>query len=341
MIWVCFVAIAAVIIFSGSKLSVFADQLADLLNLSRSAVGILLVSIVTTLPELSTTLGAIIKVGEPNLALGNNLGSVLFNLMIIAICDILFRKGGILRQTTHHVAPMFQSLVVIVGMLVTLMVTNSLNLGGFHFNIGSILVVIAYVAIFFATHRDGSTTDKDLLPEQEALTEELSSDEKTAETTLPKALGGFILCAIVVVICGIQLASLGDQIAIQTGLGQSFVGTLFLAIATSLPELTVGITAVKIGAYDLMIGNVAGANMLNVLVIAIADLIHRKEALHIPTNLSRAQLVTGICAIAVTALVMAAMKQKKKSKIGFGWESLVMLGVYVASLFVLYKGYFC
>lgn len=339
MVWVYFVAIATVIIFAGSRLSIFADQLADLLKLSRSAVGILMVSIVTTLPELSTTLGAIIKVGEPDLALGNNLGSVLFNLMIIAICDILFRKGGILRQTSHHVAPMAQSLGIAIGMLITLTVGNALNLGGFHFNLGSVLVIAAYVVIFLSTHRDGSASEE-MLSEQDQLTEELSSDETTASTTLPKALTGFLLCAVVVVICGIQLASLGDQIAIETGLGQSFVGTLFLAIATSLPELTVGITAVRIGAYDLMIGNVAGANMLNILVIAIADLIHKDAALNIPGNLSRSQLLSGGCAVLVTLVVMGAMKQKKKSKIGFGWESLVMLGIYVASLYALYAGLF-
>ena len=337
MIWVYFIAIAAVIIFAGSKLSVFADQLAGLLKLSRSAVGILLVSMVTTLPELSTTLGAIIKVGEPNLALGNNLGSVLFNLMIIAICDILFRKKGILRQTSRTIAPMLQSLLLLIAMLLTLTLTNSLSVAGFHFNIGSILVLIAYVVIFFGTHRDGGSNETEFT-EQVELTGGSASDQNPA--TLPKALTGFLLCAIVVVICGIQLASLGDKIAVQTGLGQSFVGTLFLAIATSLPELTVGITAVKIGAYDLMIGNVAGANMLNILVIAIADLIHRKEALHIPGNLSRAQLLTGGCAVAVTLLVMGAMKQKKKSTFAFGWESLVMIGIYAASLYALYKGFF-
>jgi cation:H+ antiporter len=337
MVWVYFIAIATVIIFAGSRLSIFADQLADLLKLSRSAVGILLVSIVTTLPELSTTLGAIIKVGQPNLALGNNLGSVLFNLMIIAACDLMFRKGGILRQTSHQVAPMAQALLIIVGMLLTLVIDNHVNLAGFNFNIGSVLVIVAYIVIFFSTHRDGAT-DTVVLSEQEKLTEELSSDEQTATTTLPKALTGFLLCALVVVVCGIQLAGLGDQIAKETGLAQSFVGTLFLAIATSLPELTVGITAVRIGAYDLMIGNVAGANMLNILVIAIADLIHKDAALNIPKNLSSSQIISGGCAIVATLVVMGAMKQKEKTRIGFGWESLVMIGIYLSSLAALYFG---
>ncbi len=340
MVWVYFVAIAAVIIFAGSRLSIFADQLADLLKLSRSAVGILLVSFVTTLPELSTTIGAIAKVGEPNLALGNNLGSVLFNLMIIGICDIIFRKGGILRQTANYVPCVFHSMLLIILMLITLILPNAISLSGFNFSVGSVLVIVAYIAIFFTTHRDGSTHQEQILDEFHAVTDKVAHPDNR-HPTLVKALTGFVISGIIVVISGITLASIGDQIAETTGLGQSFVGTLFLAIATSLPELAVGITAVRIGAYDLMIGNVAGANMLNVLVMAIADLIHRKEALHIPDNLVPSQLLTGFCAIVVTLLVMGAMKQKRKSRLGFGWESVVMLSVYVASLYALYRGLLC
>jgi cation:H+ antiporter len=340
MVWIYFAAIAAVIIFAGSRLSVFADQLAGLLKLSRSAVGILLVSFVTTLPELSTTMGAIIKVGEPNLALGNNLGSVLFNLMIIAICDIIFRKGGILRKTSDYVPCVFHSMLLLILMLLVLIAHNTVSLFGFNFAGGSVLVIAAYIAIFFTTHRNGGTHHEQVLDEFQTVTDQVTHlDDR--HLTLAKALTGFVISAVIVVISGITLASIGNQIAETTGLGQSFVGTLFLAIATSLPELAVGITSVKIGAYDLMIGNVAGANMLNVLVIAVADLVHRKEALHIPDNLSRSQLLTGFCAILVTLLVMGAMKQKKKSRFGFGWESIVMPGIYIASLYVLYKGFLC
>lgn len=328
MIWICFAATAAVIILAGSRLSVFADQLAGLLKLSRSAVGILMVSLVTTLPELSTTLGAIVKVGQPDLAIGNNLGSVLFNLIIIAVCDLVFRKGGILRQA-HQTAPMLQSLIMLILALLTLSLPNSLSLNGLNFAAGSPVIIAVYIIIFLTVHRTGR---RETGPQEE------NSGTAGKSPALSKALTGFLISAVIVVCCGIILAGLGDRIAAETGLGRSFVGTLFLAAATSLPELTVGITSVRIGAYDMMIGNIAGANMLNVLVIAVADLIYKKEALHIPGNLSRSQLLTGGCAAAVTLLAMLAMRQKEKSKTGVSWESPVMLLIYLASLFALYKG---
>lgn len=337
MVWIYFIAVSAVIIWAGSRLSIYADQLAGLLKLSRSAVGILLVSFVTTLPELSTTLGAVIQVGQLDLALGNNLGSVFFNLMIIAICDILLRKSGLARQASGQSACIVHSMLLTAGVLAVLTIPNAVQLGGFRFAAGSPLIILAYIAVFFITQRSGSAAHEAVLNEFEKVTDRVTHPDRQAPSPA-KALTGFAVSALVVVASGIALASIGDQIAATTGFGRSFVGTLFLAVATSLPELSVGITAVRIGAYDLMIGNVAGANMLNVLVIAVADLVHRREALHIPDNLSRGHLVTGALSLLAALIVLAAMKQKKPSRFPFGWESVAMLAVYAAGLWALYAG---
>jgi cation:H+ antiporter len=134
-----------------------------------------------------------------------------------------------------------------------------------------------------------------------------------------------------------MLAQIGDQIAKQTGLEESFVGTLFLALATSLPELTISITAIKIGAFDLMLGNILGSNMFNVFVLAVTDMAYRKEALHIPENINPGLLIIAACAIGMTLIVGVAGKQRKKARF-IAWESLAMLGLYLTGLFALYKG---
>ncbi len=320
MTWIYFVAIAAVIIFAGSKLSVLAEKLAKLLNISSSTVGLLLVSIITSLPELSTSLGAVLKVGQPNLAVGNTMGSDLFNLMIIALCDLLFRKKGLLRQTKHRITPLIHYLLMISAVVLTLTLPNSIAVLGLHFNIGSLGIIVLYLLIFFNTHKAGGEHSAPALPEN--------------RSDLGKTIAQFSLAGIVIVLAGVVLAHLGDRIAEQTGLEQSFVGTLFLALATSLPELTVSITAMKIGAYDLMIGNILGSNMFNVFVVAISDLAYRKEALHMPENVSPSLLFIAGCAIAMTLVAMAAMKQKQKARI-VAWESLVMVGLYLTGLYAL------
>ncbi len=323
MIWIYFVAIAAVIIFAGSRLSVLAEKLAALLNISSSTIGLLLVSIITSLPELSTSLGAVLKVGQPNLAAGNTLGSDLFNLMIIALCDLLFRKKGLLRKTAHRIAPLVHYLLMISAICLTLTLPNNINLFGAHFNLGSLGVVVLYLFIFFRTHRAGGEHPSPALPED--------------RSELVKTVFHFSIAAVVIIIAGMILAQLGDRIAEQTGLEQSFVGTLFLALATSLPELTVSITAMRIGAYELMLGNIIGSNMFNVFVLAVTDLAYRKEALHMPENVSPGLLLIAGCAIAMTCTAMVAIKQKKKAK-SIAWESIVMISLYAAGLYALYAG---
>jgi len=323
MIWVKFIAIAAVIIFAGSRLSVLAEKLAKLLNISSSTIGLLLVSIITSLPELSTSLGAVLKVGQPNLAVGNTMGSDLFNLMIIALCDLLFRKKGLLRQTTHRITPLMHYLLMISAIILTLTLPNSIAFLGLHFNIGSLGVIGLYLFIFFGTHKSSEAHSSPALPEN--------------RSELGKTAAQFSVAAIVIVVAGIILAQLGDRIAEQTGLEQSFVGTLFLALATSLPELTVSITAIKIGAYDLMIGNIFGSNMFNVFVVAISDLAYRKEALNMPENVSPNLLIIAGCAIAMTLVAAGAIKQKQKARI-IAWESLVIISLYLAGLYALYAG---
>ncbi len=324
MIWIYFIAIAAVIIFAGSKLSVLAEKLAGLLNISSSAIGLLLVGIITSLPELSTSLGAVLKVGEPNLALGNTLGSDLFNLMIIALCDLLFRKKGLLRNAGHRIAPLLYYLLMISAVCLTLTLPNSIALLGMHFNIGSLAIIATYLFIFFRTHKTSG--------------EHASPTPIEDRSELGKTIAQFSIAAIVIVAAGIILAQLGDRIAEQTGLEQSFVGTLFLAFATSLPELTVSITAMRIGAYDMMLGNILGSNMFNVFVAAITDLAYRKEAFHFSDDcISPNLLLIAGCAITMTLVAMIAIKQKKKARV-VAWESIVMISLYAAGLYALYIG---
>ena len=324
MIWIYFIAVVAVIIFSGFKLSELAEKLAELLNISSSAIGLLLVSIVTSLPELSTSLSAAVKVGQPNLAVGNTMGSDMLNLMIIAFCDLLFRKRGVLRNSDRsRIAQPLYYLLITSAMLISLYLPNSISLWGAHFNAGSLAVVGLYLFIFFRTHHTGQKIPDDLAPPPDL-------------SVLKKTILKFTLASVCIVLAGLWLAKLGDQIAEQTGLEQSFVGTLFLAFATSLPELTVCISALRIGAVDLMLGNIFGSNMFNVFITAVTDLTYRKEAFHIPDNISHGMLSIGAASIAITLISILAMRQKKLAR-WVAWESIVVISAYLLALYTLYS----
>ena len=90
----------------------------------------------------------------------------------------------------------------------------------------------------------------------------------------------FLVCAIAILISGAKLLELGDQIAEKTGLGRTWIGVILIASVTSLPELITGISAVTFyDAPDIAVGNILGASMINILLIAILDVAGGGQAL--------------------------------------------------------------
>ena len=88
---------------------------------------------------------------------------------------------------------------------------------------------------------------------------------------------GFILSAFVVVFAGVRLARHGDVIAARTRLGRLWVGSLFLALTTSLPGLTTNIAVVRLGAPNLAAGDLFGSSMANMLILALLSLVPGAE----------------------------------------------------------------
>jgi cation:H+ antiporter len=138
----------------------------------------------------------------------------------------------------------------------------------------------------------------------------------------------FTLSATLVVIGGVLLARSGDVIAARANLGGVWVGSVFLAVATSLPEITTDVSAVRLGAPDLAAGDLFGSSMANMVILALISLvpagteIFRKAALDHALYASLAMIMTAIAA--VTILV-----RPEVSLWGVGPGSLLLLTTYV------------
>lgn len=329
MIWLFFFAIAAVLVYASSKLTVYADALAEEFGLARSWMGLLVVGLVTSLPELATTLSSIVKVNAPNMALGNIFGSVMFNLLILVVTDIVFRKGGLLRfMDRENIWSAGFDIAVLVLMLAGMLLPIHGRLGSVSFCWGSPAVLVVGMFAFWLTYKlqHGPVEGEGVLAEAE-----LPGKKKVV-------LPSFLFSAAGVVVCGYALAVTGDKLAASTGMSHNFVGSLFLAIATSLPELIVSFTAIRMGAYELMLGNVLGSNIWNVMIVACADFAYTREGLAIPGNLGWDQVYSGGIGILTTMVVIGFLLRKKpeKSRFAVGYESLVILALYVLCLGGLY-----
>lgn len=147
---------------------------------------------------------------------------------------------------------------------------------------------------------------------------------------------GFLLAALAIIGGGIWLSFIGDEIATTYNLSASFVGSLFLAIGTSLPEIVVAVTAIRIGAIDLAVGDILGANMLNTANIFIADLFYTPGS--ILAAVSTSNLFAAGAAVLMTFAVIAGLKLRLKSKtLGFiSWNTALILVLYLSTSIVLF-----
>jgi cation:H+ antiporter len=146
----------------------------------------------------------------------------------------------------------------------------------------------------------------------------------------------FLISSAVVVLAATKLAEYGDVIAVRTKLGGLFVGTIFLAGATSLPELIASISSFRTGAPNLAAGNFFGSNMTNIALLAAIDLGHRQTPLlrRVAVNHSlTAALATVLMLVAVIAMVADL-------DLAIGWvgvNSLLIIALYFAGMWVVQR----
>ena len=149
----------------------------------------------------------------------------------------------------------------------------------------------------------------------------------------------FVMLAAVVAVAGTFLARAADAIAEVTGLGRMLVGSILLAAATSLPELTVDIAAVRAGMADLAAGDLLGSSLMNLLILAVVDMCQR-DGRKMLSREAASHALSATLAIALTALAAAAVLTAGKlpsiAFLGIGGWSWAILGAYLLGARMLF-----
>jgi len=329
LVWLKFLLCLVIILFSGTKLARYGDAIAKKTGLGGVWIGLVLLAAITSMPELVTGVSSVALVGLPDLALGTLFGSCLFNLAILALLDILHRSTPILSQVSlRHVA------LAGVGMLLIAIAAGSIltgeRLSGLALGwvgIPSIVIIILYLVAVRQMFRFERS--------HPALQLEADSPQY-AEIQKRKVYLRFILAAAAVIGAGIWLSFIGDEIAMTTGWDASFVGSLFLAITSSMPELVVSIVALRLGAFDMAVANILGSNMFNIAIIAPVDLFYTQGA--ILSSASAAHLITAAVAIVMSLLVIVGLRFRQKRKTFFiiSWYAVALIGLYIFGFYALF-----
>ena len=326
--WSAFAVCGALILIAGSQLSREADQFADATGLSRSFVGLLLLATVTSIPEMVTGISAAAFVEEPNLAVGNVLGACVVNLVVLGMLDVLRRGESVYtRASQGHILSAGFGVIMIgfVGFNVLLGERALLPALG-HVGVSSFIILLFYVvslgAIYRYEHR---------VPGPDA-----SSEFVGAPVDMRGAARRFLVAAIVVVGAALVLPFVGDRIAGVMGWEETFVGTLFLAIVTTLPEMAVTVGAIRLGQIDLAIGDLLGSNLFNVATICFSDIAYAPGP--ILAHVSSFHAVSAISAMMMTGIVISGLLFRPRTRVlgTVGWVSFFLLMTYLLNVTALY-----
>jgi cation:H+ antiporter len=328
VLWLGFLLCTSAIFYSGIRLSKYGDIIAEKTGLSRTWIGVVLMASVTSLPELVTGISSVTYVGVPDIAAGDILGSCVFNLLILAILDAVYRMVPISAKAHQG-----NILSAGFGILLLGTVVTSIFLRDHVLPLGWIgPYSLLFMVIYFIAIRLIFSYEKRQIA---AYVKEKAIELRYEEIPTRTAVINYGVNALVVVVAATFLPRIGEGIAEITGLGQTFVGNIFIAISTSLPEIVVAISAVKIDAVDLAIGNLFGSNIFNIFILAVDDIFFVKGPLLSVVNQNH--IISASSAIAMTAIAIIGLTYRaEKKKLFLAWDSIGIVLVYLVNVMLLY-----
>lgn len=327
LVWLQFAVLAVVIAIAGYWLSRCGEGIARRTNLSAGWIGVILLATVTSLPELVTGVSSVAVADSPDLGVGDILGSCAFNLLLLAVIDFAYRPACMYQRASQgHIlsAGIGAGLIALVGLgMVAPSPFPHAPIG-----VTSVLIAGAYLLglrTLYSYERRRAAAPAE--PEAAA-----------GGMSLRTAVTGYGLAALFVMGAGLFLPVVAANLAQTMGWSHAFAGTLFLAAATSLPELAVVLAAVRLNAVDMAVASLLGSNLFNVAILAVEDAAWTKGPLlqHVGAD----QLATILAVLAMDAIVIAALINRPRGRLAgsVSWASLALAAVYGLNLWLIWAG---
>ncbi|WP_332824865.1 sodium:calcium antiporter [Ramlibacter sp.] len=320
-----FAICALLIARAGFVLSRSADALAEAYGWGRGWVGVALLATVTSLPELASGISAVVLVQAPNLAVGNALGACVVNLAFLVVVDVSQRQQPMYREASasHLLSAAFG--VVMMGFVAMSLVIRAPAV--LHVGLYSPLLLGLYLLALRSVH----THERDHAAQVSPRAGSTAEHQR-------RAWRHFILAALVVLAAGTWLPQVADALAGELGLSRTFVGTVFMAVVTTLPEMAVTVAALRLGALDMAIGNLLGSNMFNVFILAVDDAFYTRGPLL--ADAGPAHAGTAATALVMMGLVIIGLVMRPRGHVlrVLSWISVGLVAAYVINATLVYLG---
>lgn len=330
-VWLQLLACAALIFAAGTRLSRYGDAIARHTGLGGGWIGLVLVASVTSLPELVTGVSSVTVADVPDIAVGNVLGACVLNLAMMAVLDVLHRRASIYTVASQgHVLGAAFGIVMLGVVAFGLLAGPRAEVMLGHVSLLSPVLLALYV-VAIRTIYDYERG------QQRLASAEAAGDSARPTISLRHAVTGYAIAAAVVVAAALWLPVAAGRLAAAMGWTESFVGTLLVALTTTLPELTVTLAAVRIGALDMAIGNLMGSNLFNLAILAIDDLLYRPAALL--SSVAPSHALSALAAIVMAAALVVALVARPQARLLnlASWTSVLLMLVYFVNSWLQFR----
>jgi cation:H+ antiporter len=326
-----FVVAAGATWMAGLLLSKATDVLDDRFRLGDAVGGMLLLGLAGSLPELAITASAALS-GHLSLAVGNLLGGIAMQTLVLVSLDATSRKKQPLTSLAPDAFPLLESMLVIVLVSFALM-------GGLlpeTTAIGPVSPASLAIVVFFllgmlglnrARKRQAWKVAGDPPPEAG------EAPNKLKVKTTAIVLGLFGAASAVTLFAGVMLEQTGNELADDFGVSGAVFGATILAAVTALPEVSSGIQAVRLGAVGLAMSDIYGGNAMQVTFFLLADVLAGDPVL--PTASAQSLWLGGL-GIVLTGIMAWGLLVRDEKKLAFiGRDSLIALVVYIGGVALL------
>ena len=333
-----FAGAAAVVWLAGTRLAYYADAISERTQVSKAFLGLILLGVATSLPEIATTITASL-LDNASLVAGNLFGGVALQIVVLAIVDMIAVRRALTFFTPQPVL-LFQGVMLLLLLSVALAgaaAGDPLSVAGF--GLTPVLLVAGYVATVNWSRPGG-----DRLPRWRAThvpTNDDAASQREQESSgyehysNRRLFAVSALSGLVILLAGWALAQTGDALSQQTGLGASFVGVALVAASTSLPELSTALAAVRQGNHQMAVSNILGTNCLEVAVFFVADAAYRGGPILAATDDS-AVFAATIGMVVTCIYLVGLLERRNRTWFRMGYDSVAVLVAYGAGLVGLY-----
>ncbi|MEZ5843415.1 MAG: sodium:calcium antiporter [Hyphomicrobiaceae bacterium] len=321
---------------AGTRLARYADQISLKTGIGQALLGLLFLGGVTSLPEVAVAVSSSM-LGNTKLAVNNVLGGVTMQIAILAVADFVIGRRALTAVVPDPAVLLQGSLnIVLLAIAACGAIAGDALVGGVGLWSWLILAVFI-VSIWLLSRADNRQPWIANIEETEVSTSQESEQDREdpGDIDLRVLIGRSTAASVAILAAGYLVARTGEAIAELSGLGQSFTGAAFVALTTSLPELSTVLAAVRLGLFTLAISDILGTNLFDVALIFVVDA--TSSGPPVLAEAGRFAAVASLLGILVTALFMVGLAERRdRTFMRLGIDSLAVVAVYGGGLVLLY-----